>query len=115
MDWEYHLEIIFQNEPVTERHLLRFLGNLHDHKQGFRKDKPLWKKMLVPETETGETVLLVMFNHALSDGMSAIGILLSLLDDSPIDPHLPLSQNLADSNTENKRVIVQKRSRTLVV
>ena len=52
-----------------------------------------------------------MFNHALSDGMSAIGIFLSLLDDSPMDPHLPLSQSLAASSTKNKKIIVQKRKK----
>lgn len=47
---------------------------------------------MVPQIETGQAVFIVLTNHAIGDGMSMIGVTLNCLDDSPVDPNLPLKQ-----------------------
>lgn len=104
IDWDYHLTSDFEDQVITEEELLEHVGKLYERKLDV--SKPLWRLELIPkvliessdESESGEekhqAVLVFTVNHALGDGVSTIGVLFNLIDDSPIDPTVPLSKQL---------------------
>lgn len=100
IDWEYHLTTAFEGEEPEQEDVLKFLEDIFSF--GLDKDKPLWRCIVVPKLSNGSCNIIMVFNHAISDGIAAIGVLFKIIDDSPIDPTLPFSKQQTD-------MVVKKR------
>lgn len=83
MDMDYHLSTILEDKPATRDDWLNFAGTL-SNAELYDLDKPLWKFFLVPELESGGSLLVASINHGIGDGVSQLGVLNRIIDE-PID------------------------------
>ena len=83
-DWDYHLSKHFEGETVTKEKVMEFVGGFYD--MDISLEKPLWKMVLVPKMDDGRACLVAILNHGIADGVASVGVLLKMLDDSPMDP-----------------------------
>lgn len=101
LDWEYHLGMAFQDKKITEEELTEYVGNVFE--RGLDLEKPLWRITIIPELDTGKAVLIGIINHAIGDGVSNIGVVLNLMDDSPIDPTQPLKKQITAKKRRQRK------------
>eukprot|EP00304_Pavlova_gyrans_P004771 CAMPEP_0206035594 /NCGR_PEP_ID=MMETSP1466-20131121/2191_1 /ASSEMBLY_ACC=CAM_ASM_001126 /TAXON_ID=44452 /ORGANISM="Pavlova gyrans, Strain CCMP608" /LENGTH=492 /DNA_ID=CAMNT_0053409987 /DNA_START=32 /DNA_END=1510 /DNA_ORIENTATION=- len=86
VDLEYHVRRVDLEgkEAWTEADLSNFISGLNE--KGLDHDRPLWQFTLVDKLVNGRSVLIVVFDHAVADGVAAVASLYKLLDDYQTAP-----------------------------
>lgn len=107
IDWDYHLTRVFEGEKPSSEDMLTFLEDIFSY--GLDIKKPLWRCIVFPEMDDGSCNIVMVFNHAVGDGVSSIGVLLKIVDDSPIDPTLPMNKQKVKKGDE--KALVKKRNK----
>lgn len=81
-----------------------------------RRDRPLWRMVIVDGLEGGGAAVIVVFHHVLSDGIGALAMLAALVDGagepaaSPVEPTWP---NPPPSTPDLRREAIRARVRAL--
>lgn len=103
VDWDYHVYKIFEDTKPSEEDVLVFLEDIVSI--GFDMEKPLWRCIVVPELDDGSSKIITVFSHAIADGVASVGVLLKIIDDSPVDPTKPIK----DQNIKTESIVVKRK------
>jgi WS/DGAT/MGAT family acyltransferase len=89
-DAERHLRHVACPAPGDERALLDVAGQLIT--TPLRVDRPLWGATVVTGLADGRAALVIVVQHALSDGVGGLALLRSLVDGAPppVGPAVPV-------------------------
>jgi diacylglycerol O-acyltransferase len=76
-------------EPLTHQQLLDLAAELVA--APLLRDRPLWSATFVPDVQSGQGALVVVFHHVLADGVAGLALLADLLaaGPAPADPFFP--------------------------
>lgn len=105
MDWAYHVNVEPSSgancKPWSQELLNDFLSDLY----GGAKDisKPLFRFHLIDNMADGSSVMILNVDHAVGDGISMIGLLMSLYDEGKVVvPRAPCAKRPAKPSVFQK-------------
>lgn len=78
-DLQYHVQHLHLPRPGTDAELMSLAGRLFS--QRLDRSRPLWEAYLIEGLEGGRTAILTKTHHCVVDGVSAVELLATIVDE----------------------------------
>jgi NRPS condensation-like uncharacterized protein len=98
VDFDEHLKVLDGKNRFTENDIEQLVSN--SFLSDWSATRPLWRMTLVKDLADGRSMLFIVIDHAIGDGVGLLSLCLSLFDD-PSDKK-PASKPMSDSLTQPK-------------
>ena len=98
VDFDEHLKVVDGKKRFTENDIEQLVSN--SFLSDWSATRPLWRMTLVKNLADGRSMLFIVIDHAIGDGVGLLSLCLSLFDDPP--DKQPASKPMSDSMTQPK-------------